>query len=129
MLEYTTESGIAIRVGQSAKENDILTFTSDPQYWWLHASGYPGAHVVVCYKEGPLSKEVKRDAAVLAIHHSKTPETKMSWVDVTQVSNVTLGKHRGLVTLNGHIEQPTVFKRKENDRLERLLKHRRKIIV
>jgi len=129
MLEYTSKDGIVIRVGQSAKENDILTITSDPQYWWMHASGYSGAHVVICYKEGVLPREVKRDAAVLAIHHSKTPESKMSWVDMTRVSNVTMGKDRGQVSLSGHIDQPTIFKYRETERLERLLKHRHKITV
>jgi len=38
---------------------------------------------------------VKREAAVLAIHHSKTPESKMSWVDVTRVENVTSMKQHG----------------------------------
>jgi len=30
MLEYTSYDGIKIQVGQSAKENDQLTMTSDP---------------------------------------------------------------------------------------------------
>ena len=46
MLEYTASGNIPIRVGQSAKENDQLTNTSDPKYWWMHVSGSPGAHVV-----------------------------------------------------------------------------------
>lgn len=122
MIEYTSEDGISIRVGQTAKENDILTNTSDPNHWWLHASGYPGAHVVVCYDGDEVPRNVKRDAAVLALHHSKTPDSKMSWVDMIRVGNVVSEKQHGRVTLEGRVTQLTIFMRKENERLERLLK-------
>ena len=38
MLEYTSYDGIKIQVGQSAKENDQLTMTSDPKHWWMHVA-------------------------------------------------------------------------------------------
>ena len=110
-------------MGQTAKENDYLTTTSDPKHWWMHASGYPGAHVVVCYEGEELPKDVKRDAAVLAIHHSKTLESKMSWVDLVRVENVTSLKQHGLVTLEGEVTQLTIFRNREIDRLKRLKKY------
>jgi predicted ribosome quality control (RQC) complex YloA/Tae2 family protein len=127
MLEYTASGNIPVRVGQSAKENDQLTNTSDPRHWWIHASGYPGAHVVVCYEGEELPKDVKKDAAVLAIHHSKTPESKMSWVELVRVENVSSLKQHGRVTLTGEVVQLTIFMRKENERLERILKTKRTI--
>jgi predicted ribosome quality control (RQC) complex YloA/Tae2 family protein len=123
MLEYIASGNIPVRVGQTAKENDYLTTNSDPKHWWLHASGYPGAHVVVCYEGEELPKDVKRDAAVLAIHHSKTLESKMSWVDLVRVENVTSLKQHGLVTLEGKVTQLTIFRNREIDRLERLKKY------
>ncbi|MBT6184909.1 MAG: DUF814 domain-containing protein [Betaproteobacteria bacterium] len=128
MLEYISED-VVIRLGQSAKENDLLTNGSDPKHWWMHASGYPGSHVVVCYDGEELPRNIKRDAAVLAIHHSKTPCSKMSWVDVTRVENISSLKQCGLVTLNGEVNQLTIFMRKESDRLERLLKHKNKVYI
>ena len=125
MLEYIASGNIPIRVGQSAKENDHLTITSDPKHWWMHVSGYPGAHVIVCYEGEELPRDVKRDAAILAIHHSKTPETKMSWVDLVRVENVSSLKQYGQVTLKGKVDQLTMFMRKEKERLERLLKTKR----
>jgi predicted ribosome quality control (RQC) complex YloA/Tae2 family protein len=125
MLEYIASGNIIVRVGQTAKENDQLTNASDPEHWWMHASGYPGAHVVVCYEGDQLPKDVKRDAAVLAIHHSKTPESKMSWVDLVRVDNVSFLKQHGRVTLNGEVEQLTIFMRKEKERLERILQTKR----
>jgi predicted ribosome quality control (RQC) complex YloA/Tae2 family protein len=92
-----------------------------------HASGYPGAHVVVCYEGEELPKDVKKDAAVLAIHHSKTPGSKMSWVELVRVENVSSLKQHGRVTLTGEVVQLTIFMRKENERLERILKTKRTI--
>ena len=99
MYEYTASGNTLVRVGQTAKENDHLTTTSEQ-----------------------LPKDVKRDAAVLAIHHSKTPDSNMSWVDLVRVENVSSLKQHGQVTLEGKVDQLTIFMRKEKERLERILK-------
>jgi predicted ribosome quality control (RQC) complex YloA/Tae2 family protein len=127
MLEYIASGNIPIRVGQSAKENDHLTTTSDSKHWWMHTSGYPGAHVVICYEGEELPRDVKRDAAILAVHHSKTHDTKMSRVDLIRVENVSSLKQHGRVTLHGEVDQLTIFMRKEKERLERILKTKRLI--
>ena len=127
MLEYTVSGNIPVRIGQDAKENDDLTNMSDPEHWWMHASGYPGSHVVICYEGQELPRDIKRDAAVLAIHHSKTPDSKMSWVDLVRVDNVCSLKQHGRVTLIGEIVQLTIFMWKEKERLERILKTKRTI--
>ena len=62
MLEYVTHDDVIVCVGQTAKENDILTQSSNPKYWWMHASGYPGAHVVLQYDGDEVPREMKRDA-------------------------------------------------------------------
>jgi predicted ribosome quality control (RQC) complex YloA/Tae2 family protein len=116
---------VVVHIGQNAKENDILTQSSNPKHWWMHASGYPGAHVVLQYEGDEVPREMKRDAAVLAIHHSKTLDTQMSWVDMTRVENVNAYKHYGRVTLAGKVDQLTIFMRKEKQRLERILKTQR----
>jgi predicted ribosome quality control (RQC) complex YloA/Tae2 family protein len=123
MLEYTASGNIPVRVGQTAKENDQLTNTSDPRHWWIHASGYPGAHVVVCYEGEELPKDVKKDAAVLAVHHSKAPKTKMIQVDLARVDQISKYQksNHGLVTLEGEVMQLTVFMNKEKPRLDRLI--------
>ena len=122
MLEYIVSNDVVVHIGQNAKENDILTQSSNPKHWWMHASGYPGAHVVLQYEGDEVPKEMKRDAAVLAIHHSKTLDTKIIWVDMTRVENVNTSKQHGRVTLKGKVDQLTIFIRKEKERLERLLK-------
>ena len=48
MYTYKSLDGIQIKVGQNAKENDDLTFSSYPNEWWMHIDGGPGSHVVIC---------------------------------------------------------------------------------
>ena len=122
MLEYTTLDDIKIQVGQNAKENDKLTLTSSSHHWWMHVAGYPGAHIVICHEGDQLPKETKRDAAVLAVHHSKAPKTKMTQVDLARVDQISKYQksNHGLMTLEGEVMQLTVFMNKEKPRLDRL---------
>tara|TARA_R110000737_G_scaffold338417_1_gene359425 strand:+ start:75 stop:455 length:381 start_codon:yes stop_codon:yes gene_type:complete len=124
MKTYESVDGITIQVGESAKENDELTMNSDPKHWWMHVAGCPGAHVVICHEGDVVPKETKRDAAVLAVYHSKTPNTKMSPVDLARVDQISKYQksNHGLVTLEGEVMQLTIFMNKEKLRLDRLLK-------
>lgn len=74
-IVYTSQDGVQICVGESAKENDDLTSDADP-----------GAHVVA--RASSLSRETKRDAALLAVVHSKSPTAKMTTVDTCMVRDV-----------------------------------------
>jgi dsDNA-binding SOS-regulon protein len=51
----------------------------------------------------------------------------MSWVDLVRVGNVSSLKQYGQVTLEGKVDQLTIFMRKEKERLERILKTKRYI--
>lgn len=128
MLEYTTLDGTVIRVGQNAKENDRLTLSSAPQYWWMHATGYSGAHVIIC-ETNDLSRETKRDAMVLTIHHSNAPDTKMSCIDLARVEQTASMRQTGKVELRGDVTELTIFMRREKERLERILKTKRVVTV
>jgi predicted ribosome quality control (RQC) complex YloA/Tae2 family protein len=128
MKSYTSLDGIQIKVGENAKENDNLTLSSYPNEWWLHVDGGPGSHVIICSEEDTLPRETKRDAAVLAIHHGKSTSEKTVRVNLVRVGQVIKDeriKNHGQVYLDGTVMQMTIFKNKEKDRLERLLKTRR----
>lgn len=127
MKTYTSRDGIKIKVGESAKENDDLTLSSYPDEWWLHVDGGPGAHVVVCHEDDVLPSETKRDAAVLAVHHSKPVNVKMVRVNLVRIDQVIKDeriKNHGQVYLDGKVMQLNVFMNKEKERLDRLLKNR-----
>lgn len=123
MLEYTSLDGVTIKIGENAKENTLLTFSSNPNHWWMHASGRPGCHVVVCEESDELPKDTKKDAMILALHHSKVGCNK---VDVTRVNSVIPTRHMGMVTL---LHGDTYNIKNEYSRLERVLKTRRKVPV
>ena len=125
MKTYTSLDGIQIKVGETAKENDDLTLSSYPNEWWMHVDGGAGAHVIVCHEEDTLPKETKRDAAILAVHHSKTTHTKMIRVNLVRINQVIKNeriKNHGQVYLDGEVTQLTVYPNKERERLDRLLK-------
>ena len=122
MRTYTSLDGITIKVGENAKDNDVLTESSYPREWWMHVAGFPGSHVVVCYEGDVIPRETKRDAAVLAVHHSKAPNIKMTPVDLIRVEDVISGKNHGQVYLSKSAMILTVFMNKEHERLKRLLK-------
>ncbi|MDX1419110.1 MAG: NFACT RNA binding domain-containing protein [Rubricoccaceae bacterium] len=79
--DYKTfeHGGYEILVGQSARDNDRLTFSvAAPQDLWLHVGGgTPGSHVVVLNPGGgEVPRDVVKRAAELAVFHSKAREAK-----------------------------------------------------
>jgi len=127
MKTYISRDGIQIKVGENAKENDSLTLSSYPREWWMHVDGGPGSHVIICHEENTIPKETKRDAALLAIHHSKSSSAKVVRVNLVRVDQVIKDeriKNHGQVYLDGEVMQLTVFMNKEKERLDRLLKNR-----
>lgn len=126
MKTYESLDGIILRVGESAKENDELTMTSSPNEWWMHVSVCSGSHVVICYEGDVVPKETKRDAAALAVYHSKAPPQKMTKVDFVRVDQISkyVNSHHGEVLIEGSVTQLTVFMNKDKLRLDRLLKNR-----
>ena len=124
MKTYISYDGIQIKVGENAKENDDLTLSSYPREWWMHIDGGPGALVVICHEQDTVPKETKRDAALLAIHHSKPGNAKMVRVNLIRVGQVMKCdrlKNHGQVYLDGEVVQLTMFPNKEMSRLDRLL--------
>ena len=124
MKTYTSLDGIQIKVGENAKENDSLTLSSYPREWWMHVDGGSGSHVIICHEENTIPKETKRDAALLAIHHSKSSSAKVVRVNLVRVDQVIKDeriKNHGQVYLDGEVMQLVVFPNKERVRLDRLL--------
>lgn len=70
--------GYEILVGQSAADNDRLTFqVAAPQDLWLHAAGMPGSHVIIRNPGGgDVPRPVVKRAAELAVYFSKARAAK-----------------------------------------------------
>ena len=124
MLQYVTHDDVIVCVGQTAKENDILTQSSNPKYWWMHVAGYSGAHVIICHV-GDISRETKRDAMAVTVHHSNAPDVKMSCIDMVRVEQTIWTRQAGQVKLKGEVNELHIFMRRECERLQRILKTKR----
>ena len=89
--------GWTVLVGQSAKDNDRLTFKkAAPQDVWLHVGGgTPGSHVVIQNPErGEVPRAVVKAAAELAVRHSKAKNARGK-VDVHVCRACDVTKPRG----------------------------------
>jgi predicted ribosome quality control (RQC) complex YloA/Tae2 family protein len=67
----TSSTGLEIRVGRGARENDELTFHhSAPDDIWLHAHQAAGAHVILRWgrKENPPRPDLIEAATLAALH-------------------------------------------------------------
>ena len=129
MYSYRSLDGILIKVGENAKDNDALTQSSFPNEWWVHVDGGSGSHVIICYEGVLTPRETTRDAAVLAVHHSKMMKSRMVRVNIVRMNQVLKCdriKNHGQVYLDGRVNQLTVFPNKEKSRLERLRANRNK---
>ena len=71
--KFYSSAGLAILVGKSARENDLLTFqVARSDDCWLHVSGMAGSHVVIRKKnQEAIDEETLLDAAHLAAYFSK----------------------------------------------------------
>jgi predicted ribosome quality control (RQC) complex YloA/Tae2 family protein len=97
-----TIGGYAVEVGRSAADNDALLRRARPQDLWLHVVGAAGAHVIVHRSDRrPIPNDVVRDAARLAMQHSKKRAEARAQVHVAEVRHVRKprGAPPGLVRL------------------------------
>ncbi len=127
---FTTSTGVEVRVGRTAKDNDALTFKhSNGNDYWLHTADAPGSHVVLRVGKGGGKKgrvvepahEDLIDAAHLAVHFSPLKEASKASVHVAPCKLVhkPRGAKPGLVTLSGGRNLEI---RMQPDRLARLLR-------
>ena len=107
---YFSSGGLEIRVGRSARDNDLLTFRhSHPDDVWLHARQQAGAHVILRWRrEGSPPQRDLTEAAVLAALHSGARTSATVPVDWTRRKYVR--KPRGSAPGTVILQQPrTLF--------------------
>mmetsp|Transcript_22405 Transcript_22405/g.72724 ORF Transcript_22405/g.72724 Transcript_22405/m.72724 type:complete len:325 (-) Transcript_22405:5381-6355(-) len=122
---YVSSDGLHIRVGRQAEDNDELSCNPehrDADDWWMHASGYPGSHVVVRSHDA-LPPATKREAALLAVKYSKGRPSGKQPVSVVRCRQVSkpVGAKAGLVRLSGDVETVAVDCKRDRELLDRIL--------
>lgn len=88
--KYESSEGYTILVGRNNLQNDELTLRKSKNYdLWFHVKDCPGSHVVVtAEKDKPFSDKLIRQAAMLAVVHSKAAGSSNVAVDYTIIKNV-----------------------------------------
>lgn len=118
---FIGSGGEVIRVGRSARDNDILSFRqARGSDLWLHVRNYPGSHVVVSLRKGQaVHPETLLEAASLALHYSEARAETQAEILYTPIKYVhrLKGGAPGQVQLQ---QSKTLALRQEPQRLERV---------
>lgn len=87
---FLSSEGFEIAVGRNNMQNDELTLKTAKNYdLWFHVKDTPGSHVIVtAEKEREFTDKLIREAAMLAVVHSKAYASSNVAVDYTIVKNV-----------------------------------------
>jgi predicted ribosome quality control (RQC) complex YloA/Tae2 family protein len=82
-------------VGKSAEENWKIILAADKDYYWVHASDVPSAHVIIEI-DTPLDEEIQYACQLCKTQTKKIKDVSLEYV-VTQVKNIKLGSKPGEV--------------------------------
>lgn len=111
-LSFTSPDGYTVLVGKNNRQNDYLVARlARPEDVWLHARGFPGAHVLVRNPGGaPLPPATLEYAAGLAAFYSKARLSALVAVDYTLAKHVhkSKGARPGMVH---YTDQQTILVR------------------
>lgn len=99
-MEFTSSSGLRIRVGRNNLQNDQLTLKSSfKSDLWLHTQKIHGSHVIISCEGQEPDEQTIMEAAQLAAYYSQARESQNVPVDYTLVKNVKkpVGAKPGMV--------------------------------
>lgn len=103
-MKFTTSDGLPVLVGTSGRGNEVVTFRlAGPEDVWLHARGFPGAHVILKTGGRPAPHSSLVEAAQLAARYSAARQDGRVPVDWTLRKHVRKAKggRPGLVLYTG----------------------------
>lgn len=98
IIEYQLPGDWTLLVGGSAADNDYLSVElAQPDDWWFHVDGVPGAHVLLRARpDQDPTRETLEQAAAVAAYHSKARNAGTVPVHCTRARYVS--KFRGAET-------------------------------
>lgn len=110
LLQYELPGGWIVLAGATDADNDYLsTELAEPNDWWFHADSVPGSHVILRAKpDTEPSRETLRQAAAVALYHSKARNAGLAPVHCAQARHVR--KPRGVKTGTVQVSKGTIIK-------------------
>jgi predicted ribosome quality control (RQC) complex YloA/Tae2 family protein len=99
MREYLSSTGVVIKVGQNAQENDSLVKTSHQDYVWCHLENQPSPHAVI-EDPNPDTSSIN-EALQLVKYFSRARSTQQARIIVCKIRDLIRvdQSHPGLVQL------------------------------
>ncbi|HEX9744844.1 MAG TPA: NFACT family protein [bacterium] len=97
---YRSNDGFVIVAGTSDKSNDALRRMARPDDMWLHVRDIPGSHVYILAASREIPDTTLREAAMVAVFHSKAKDGSNVPVDYTRAKYVTPISGAGLGKVN-----------------------------
>lgn len=88
-------NGTSFVVGRSAEENWKIISEADKDFYWVHASSVPSAHVIIEIDK-PLDEELQYACELCRNQTKKIKGSSIKFV-VTQVKNIKFGSKPGEV--------------------------------
>ena len=85
---YRSNDGFLIVAGKGDRSNDALRRMSRPDDIWLHVRDIPGSHVYIITRGRLVPETTLREAAMVAVWHSKAREGANVPVDYTRAKYV-----------------------------------------
>jgi predicted ribosome quality control (RQC) complex YloA/Tae2 family protein len=110
IIEYQLPGEWTLLVGGSAADNDYLSIElAEPDDWWFHVDGVPGAHVLLRARpDQDPPRETLEQAAAVAAYHSKARHAGTVPVHCTRARYVS--KSRGADTGTVEVARGTTLK-------------------
>lgn len=94
MKQFTIDQ-YTVTLGENAKENWNLSFSSNPNSTWIHLESFPSSHVIIQEEKPPNSVIV--EAGLICKQHSKFKNLKNLKISCTLCSNLKKGSKPGEV--------------------------------
>jgi len=110
LYRYELVGGWIVLAGRTDDDNDRLSLKmARPDDWWFHVKGMPGSHVILKARpdEKP-GREIMKQAAGIAVYHSKARLMGMAGVVCTKAAHVS--KPRGAKSGTVNIKNERVIK-------------------
>ncbi len=115
---FVVHSGVVVRVGRGAKDNEALVKGARGHDLWLHARDFTGAHVIIPSTAGAVSDAVFLDAAHLAAWFSAARGERHVDIQHTRVKHLKKAGPPGLFLV---AHEDVTHLRVDDERIQTLL--------